>query len=69
MKTMITGLPRVTLRLYDIHPQWRIDIRSLSTMKCELVSQDVQIEGLLKEFQNKYQHMPLVQKDHQKKIA
>ena len=54
MENKIMGLPLGTLRLDDVHLQWRIDIRSFSTMECELVSQNDQIDGLLKKLHDKY---------------
>ena len=58
------------LRLDDIHPQWRVDRRSFTSIEGGLVSQEDQIECLIKGFHGKYKQMPLVQKeDSRRQIA
>ena len=56
--------------LGDIHTQWRIDIRSFTNVEGGVSCQGSEIESLLKDFHDKYKHMPLVQQeDSQKQIA
>ncbi|XP_058217649.1 uncharacterized protein LOC131328770 [Rhododendron vialii] len=57
------------LLLSDIHPQWRIDIRSLN-MDGGVNTNGSDIESLLKKFHDKYKCMPLGQReDSHKQIA
>ncbi|KAH7849790.1 hypothetical protein Vadar_022981 [Vaccinium darrowii] len=59
-----------TLHLDDIHPRWRIDIRSFINMDGGVQRNGSEIECLLKNVHDKYKHMPLVQKeDIHKQIA
>ncbi|KAH7838946.1 hypothetical protein Vadar_033020 [Vaccinium darrowii] len=52
-----------TLQLGDIHPQWRIDIRSFTNMDGGVQRNGSEIESLLRNVHDKYKHMPLVQKE------
>ncbi|KAH7833238.1 hypothetical protein Vadar_004343 [Vaccinium darrowii] len=59
-----------TLHLDDVHPQWRIDIRSFINTDGGVQKNGSEIECLLKNVHDKYKHMPLVQKeDIHKQIA
>jgi hypothetical protein len=51
------------LHIDDIHPQWRLDIRSFVESDVFEGNEDNQIRGLLEELQNKYQEWPIVQKE------
>lgn len=51
------------LYLNDIHPHWRIDTKSFFDSNCLQDDQNDDIDILLKEFQDKYYKLPLVQKE------
>ena len=58
------ALKEVVLPLSAIHSQWRIDMRSLTGNCGEIANAEVEFEGLLNDFQDKYIQWPLVQKEN-----
>ncbi|KAF7147655.1 hypothetical protein RHSIM_Rhsim03G0114700 [Rhododendron simsii] len=67
---MMTNKKGESLLLSDIHPQWRIDIRSFTNVDGGVNGNGSEIECLLKNFHDKYKCMPLVEKeDSLKQIA
>ncbi|XP_058180076.1 uncharacterized protein LOC131298614 [Rhododendron vialii] len=67
---MMTNKKGESLLLSNIHPQWRIDIRSFTNVDGGVIGNGSEIECLLKKFQDKYKCMPLVEKeDSLKQIA
>ena len=50
----IKSLKGEVLYLHDIHPQWRLDIRSLEKSEAIQSSDKDKVQEMLKEFQQKY---------------
>ncbi|XP_058217091.1 uncharacterized protein LOC131327988 [Rhododendron vialii] len=67
---MMTNKKGESLLLSDRHPQWIIDIRSFTNVDGGVNGNGREIERLLKNFQDKYKCMPLVEReDSLKQVA